>query len=86
MSNDKIFSIRLREDEYNALKAMAKQEVRTANSWLRSRIVREARNLRLLEADQVEVIHEDMSQEDIPWEHYNPPSEAELALVEHPED
>lgn len=78
---DKIFSIRLPEEEYNALKAMAKQEVRTVNSWLRSRIVREARNLRLLEASQVEVNHADMPQEEIPWECYAEPTEAELALV-----
>ena len=45
--NDRVFSIRLPEDEYFALKAMSKLEVRTANSWLRSRIVREARNLQV---------------------------------------
>lgn len=78
---DKIFSIRLPEEEYKALKAMSKQEVRTANSWLRSRIVREARNLRLLEDGQAELMPEGIAQEDIPWESYSEPTEEELALV-----
>lgn len=63
---DKIFSIRLPEEEYNTLKAMARQEVRTANSWLRSRIVREGRYLHLLDNGQAEGNHNDIPQEDIP--------------------
>jgi hypothetical protein len=77
--SDKLFSIRLPEDEYHALKAMAKQETRTANSWLRSRIVREARELNLLDDGQEEVNHEGMPQEQIPLEFYSPPSYEELS-------
>jgi hypothetical protein len=72
--NDKLFSIRLPEAEYRALKFMAKQEVRTANSWLRSRIVQEARELGLIDNVQGE-----MNQEDIPVEYYNPPAYEELS-------
>jgi predicted DNA-binding protein len=78
--NDRVFSIRLPEDEYHALKAMVRREERTANSWLRSRIVREARNLQLLDNGQAEVNHNDMPQEDIPLEYYTPPAYEELEL------
>jgi hypothetical protein len=72
--SDRIFSIRLPEDEYHALKAMAKLEVRTANSWLRSRIVREARELNLLDDGQGEI-----NKEGIPMEYYtSPPAYEEL--------
>jgi hypothetical protein len=70
---DRIFSIRLPEDEYQALKAMARQEVRTANSWLRSRIVKEARELHLLDAGRGKM------NENIPVEFYTPPAYEELS-------
>jgi hypothetical protein len=79
--SDKIFSIRLPEAEYQALKKMAEKEVRTANSWLRSRIVQEARNLHLLDQEQAKGNRNDLPREDISWEHYTPPTEAELAVV-----
>jgi hypothetical protein len=83
--NEKLFSVRLALDEYHALKAMAKLEVRTCNSWLRSRIVKEARELNLLDDGQEEVNHEGMPQEDIPIEdipveYYTPPAYEELDL------
>jgi predicted DNA-binding protein len=71
---DKLFSIRLSTEEYHALKSMAKREVRTANSWLRSRIVKEARELHLLNDEQAE-----MNQEDIPVDCYTPPAYEELS-------
>ena len=71
--SDKIFSIRLPEGEYRALKAMARQEVRTANSFVRSLAVRAAREQGLLDNGQQE-----MNQEDISLEYYTPPAYEEL--------
>ncbi len=53
--SDRIVSIRLPEEEFIALKTMAKREVRTMNCWLRSKIVQEAQNLRLLKEEKKEV-------------------------------
>jgi hypothetical protein len=77
---DKVFSVRVSKEEYQALKFMAQKEVRTINSFLRSRIVQEARELHLLDNGQAEVNHDDMPQEDIPLEYYTPPAYEELEL------
>jgi hypothetical protein len=77
--SDKIFSIRLPEDEYHALKAMAKREVRTANSFVRSLVVKTARSQGLLDDGQEELNQGDIPQEEIPIEFYTPPSYEELS-------
>jgi predicted DNA-binding protein len=38
----KLVSLRVQEDEYEALNILAKREVRTISSWVRARIVMEA--------------------------------------------
>jgi hypothetical protein len=38
----KLVSLRVQEDEYEALNILAKREVRTISSWVRARIVTEA--------------------------------------------
>jgi predicted DNA-binding protein len=38
----KLVSLRVQEDEYEALNILAKREVRTISSWVRVRIVMEA--------------------------------------------
>jgi hypothetical protein len=73
MSNTKIFSVRLPEDQYNKLKAMAKRDVRTINSFLRFLIHQESIAQGLLDAGQ-----ENMNQEDIPVQFYSPPAYEEL--------
>ena len=76
---DRVFSVRVSQQQYRALKIMAEKEVRTINSWLRSRIVKTARAQGLLDDGQEEVNHGGMPQEDIPIEFYTPPSYEELS-------
>jgi len=73
MSNTKIFSVRLPEDEYKKLKAMAKSDVRTINSFLRFLIHQESIAQGLLDSGQ-----EKMNQEEIPVEFYSHPAYEEL--------
>jgi hypothetical protein len=73
MSNTKIFSVRLPEDEYIKLRAMANRDLRTINSFLRFLIHQESIAQGLLDAGQ-----ENMNQESISMEYYTPPAYEEL--------
>jgi len=44
----KLVSLRVQEDEFEALHILAKREVRTISSWVRARIVREAERAGLI--------------------------------------
>jgi hypothetical protein len=44
----KLVSLRVQEDEFEALSILAKREVRTVSSWVRARIVMEAQRAGLI--------------------------------------
>jgi len=44
----KLVSLRVQEDEFEALHILAKREVRTISSWVRARIVMEAQKAGLI--------------------------------------
>jgi predicted DNA-binding protein len=48
----KLVSLRVQEDEYEALNILAKREVRTISSWVRARIVMEAIKAGLISSEK----------------------------------
>ena len=51
----KLVSLRVQEDEFEALTILAKREVRTISSWVRARIVMEAQKAGLIDGSQTNV-------------------------------
>jgi hypothetical protein len=50
----KLVSLRVQEDEFEALMILAKREVRTISSWVRARIVMEAQKAGLINGSQTD--------------------------------
>jgi hypothetical protein len=48
----KLVSLRVQEDEFEALNILAKREVRTISSWVRARIVMEAQKAGLISSEK----------------------------------